>query len=196
MAKTILRAIKTFPAIVLTGPRRSGKTTLLKMLFPRTHTFVNLEDPDVRIRAKEDPVGFLNQYKLPVVIDEIQYVPELLSYIKTRIDEDRRPGQWLLTGSQNFLLMHNITQSPAGRAAILNLLPFSFSELIDMAENATPPNKWIEALNNILEMIKVLCRGLTNQNSTVYFCGAYIRRLHLIRMLTDRYGAVHILRPI
>jgi predicted AAA+ superfamily ATPase len=136
LAKTILEAIKTFPAIVLTGPRQSGKTTLFKMLFSKTHTFVSLENPDVRVRAKEDPISFLNQYQPPVIIDEIQYVPELLSYIKTKIDEKRKPGQWLLTGSQNFVLMHNITQSLAGRAAVLSLMPFSFSEMIDNAENA------------------------------------------------------------
>ncbi|MEK9150157.1 MAG: AAA family ATPase, partial [Candidatus Desantisbacteria bacterium] len=82
LTKTIYKAIETFPSVVLTGPRQSGKTTLLKMLFANTHTFVSLENPDVRIRAKEDPRGFLNQYKPPVIIDEIQYVPELLSYIK------------------------------------------------------------------------------------------------------------------
>jgi predicted AAA+ superfamily ATPase len=124
LEKTILKAVKTFPAVVLTGPRQSGKTTLLKMLFSKTHTFVNLEDPDVRIRAKEDPLAFLNQYKPPVIIDEIQYFPELLSYIKTRIDQNRKPGQWLLTGSQNFVLMHSVTQSLAGRVAILSLFAF------------------------------------------------------------------------
>jgi len=128
LARTILKAVTTFPAIVLTGPRQSGKTTLFKMLFSKKHTFLSLENPDIRIRAKEDPVGFLDQYKPPVIIDEIQYMPELLSYIKTRIDEDRKPGQWLLTGSQNFVLMHNVTQSLAGRAAVLSLLPFSYSE--------------------------------------------------------------------
>ncbi|MCG2712772.1 MAG: AAA family ATPase, partial [Candidatus Omnitrophica bacterium] len=126
--KTILRAIKTFPAVVLTGPRQSGKTTVLKKLFAKTHTFISLEDPDIRIRAKNDPRIFLKQYPPPVVIDEIQYVPELLLYIKSRIDHDRKPGQWLITGSQNFALMHNVTESLAGRAAILSLLPFSLAE--------------------------------------------------------------------
>jgi len=147
LEKTILKAIKTFPAIVVTGPRQSGKTTLFKMLFSKTHTLVSLEDPDIRIRAKEDPIGFLNQYKLPLIIDEIQYVPELLSYIKTRIDEDRKPGQWLFTGSQNFILMHNISQSLAGRAAILFLLPFSLSERVDNAHNAQDIFTWLKRLN-------------------------------------------------
>lgn len=147
LEKTILKAIKTFPALVVTGPRQSGKTTLFKMLFSKTHAFVSLENPDIRVRAKEDPVAFLNQYKAPLIIDEIQYVPELLSYIKTKIDEDRKPGQWLFTGSQNFTLMHNITQSLAGRAAILFLLPFSVSERIDNAKNAQDISTWIEKLD-------------------------------------------------
>lgn len=147
MAKPLLKAMKTFPAIVLTGPRQSGKTTLFRMLFSGTHNFVSLEDPDVRIRAKEDPLRFLRQYKPPVIIDEIQYLPELLSYIKTMIDEERKPGQWLLTGSQNFVLMHNITQSLAGRAAIFSLLPFSISERIGNAGNAKDISGWLKALS-------------------------------------------------
>jgi len=102
LSRVMARALRTFPAIVVTGPRQSGKTTLLKSLYGRTHAFVTLEDPDIRIRAKEDPLQFLARYKPPLIIDEIQYVPELLSYIKTRIDENRKPGQWLFTGSQHF----------------------------------------------------------------------------------------------
>lgn len=146
MARPILKAMKTFPAIVLTGPRQSGKTTLFRMLFSGTHEFVSLEDPDVRIRAKDDPIRFLNQYKPPVIIDEIQYIPELLSYIKNRIDRERKPGQWLLTGSQNFVLMHNISQSLAGRAAIFSLLPFSVSERIGNTGNARDISGWLKAL--------------------------------------------------
>lgn len=128
---TLKKAIQTFPAVVVTGPRQSGKTTLLKYAFGKTHRFVSLENLDLRLRAKDDPLLFLEQYKPPVIIDEIQYVPELLSYIKTKIDEDRKAGQWLLTGSQSFHLMSGITQSLAGRAAVLSLLPFSFAELKD-----------------------------------------------------------------
>lgn len=84
---------------MLTGSRQSGKTTLFQMLFSKGHNFVSLEDSDIRIRAKEDPKGFLNQYRHPVIIDEIQYLPEVLSFIKTEIDNDRKPGNWLLAGS-------------------------------------------------------------------------------------------------
>lgn len=131
MKAALEKAVKTFPAIVVTGPRQSGKTTLLKAVFGKTHKFVSLEDPDVRSRARQDPQLFLTQYAPPVIIDEIQYVPELLSYVKTKIDGDRRPGHWLFTGSQNFVLMAGVSQSLAGRAAILSLLPFSYAELIN-----------------------------------------------------------------
>ncbi len=142
LANTISRAIKTFPAVVVTGPRQAGKTTLYRMLFSKTHNFVSLEDPDVRVRAKEDPLNFLNQYKPPLIIDEIQYFPELLSYIKTKIDSNRKPGQWLFTGSQNFILMNNISQSLAGRIATLSLLPFSISELVDNAQSTKDFTNW------------------------------------------------------
>lgn len=147
LARTILKALKSFPAIVVTGPRQSGKTTLLKMLFSKTHRFVTLEDPDIRIRAREDPLHFLEQYRPPVIIDEIQYVPELLSYIKTKIDQNRKPGQWLFTGSQNFVLMQGISQSLAGRVAVLSLLPFSFSERIGQGGRAKGIEDWLKGLN-------------------------------------------------
>mgnify|MGYP001267700064 CR=1 FL=1 len=128
LAVAIRKALRTFPAVVVTGPRQSGKTTLLRSLCAKTHRFVSLENPDLRLLAREDPKAFLDRFPPPVIVDEIQYVPELLSYIKTRIDEKRKPGQWLFTGSQNFVLMAGVSQSLAGRAAVLTLLPFSFSE--------------------------------------------------------------------
>ena len=165
LAKVILKALKTFPAIVVTGPRQSGKTTLLRMLFSKTHRFVSLEDPDVRIRAKEDPLHFLEQYSPPVMIDEIQYVPELLSYIKTRIDEKRKPGQWLFTGSQNFILMEGISQSLAGRAAVLSLLPFSYAERLGLGDKTRGLTDWLKELtlerevNDKASLADVILRG-------------------------------------
>lgn len=126
--KTLLEAARNFPAVVLTGPRRAGKTTVLRHLFPGAH-YVLLEDPDVRARVRADPRGLLDELSGLVLFDEIQNAPELLPYVRTRIDE--RPqtmGQWLFTGSQEAPLMLGITESMAGRAAILNLLPFSSAE--------------------------------------------------------------------
>ncbi len=124
----VLDAARSFPAVVVTGPRRAGKTTLLRRLFPRA-SYVLLEDPDVQARARSDPRGLLEEIRLPALFDEIQNVPELFAYIRTRIDESpRKMGQWLFTGSQEAPLMQGVTESMAGRAAILQLLPFSLAE--------------------------------------------------------------------
>lgn len=124
------KAISEFPAVILTGPRQSGKTTLLKHLFSEQFRYVSVEPPDVRAAATEDPRGFLELYSAPVIFDEVQYAPDLLFYIKEKIDADRsRAGQYLLTGSQNLLLVQNVSESLAGRAAILRLLPLSRREI-------------------------------------------------------------------
>lgn len=123
------RAVAEFPAVVLTGPRQSGKTTLLRHLFGADYRYVSLEPPDIRAVAREDPRGFLELNPPPAIFDEVQYAPDLLPYIKERIDARRdEHGQYLLTGSQNLLLTAGITESLAGRAAMLRLMPLSRRE--------------------------------------------------------------------
>jgi len=128
LASVLEKAAHHFPALVVTGPRRAGKTTLFRHTFPRAK-YILLEDPDIQARVRNDPRAFLEELTPPVIFDEIQNVPELLDYVRTLIDaRPRRMGQWLFTGSQEAPLMHGITESMAGRAAILQLLPFSLAE--------------------------------------------------------------------
>jgi predicted AAA+ superfamily ATPase len=128
LAPIIKAQLSKFPVIAVTGPRQSGKTTLLKSLFS-DYRYVSLENPNTRSFAMEDPIGFLNQYDQRVIFDEVQRVPALFSYIQSRVDESGQMGQFILSGSQNFHLLNNITQSLAGRVALFKLLPLDFTEL-------------------------------------------------------------------
>lgn len=128
LAQKICSMAEKFPVITVTGPRQSGKSTLVKSLFPN-YRYVTLEDEDVRSFAAEDPRGFLAFYNNKVILDEVQRAPTLFSYIQGVVDSRNEPGQYILSGSQNFLLMEAISQSLAGRVAILNLLPLSMHEL-------------------------------------------------------------------
>lgn len=130
--KTLKEAIRSFPAVFIGGPRRSGKTTLSKS-FLKGYNYVLLDEIDVRSLAIEDPRGFLEKYPPPVIIDEIQNAPGLLSHIKARIEQDKKPGQWVLTGSQQWALMRGISETLAGRIAILHLLPFALEEVQNTA---------------------------------------------------------------
>lgn len=122
------RLAKKMPAIALTGPRQSGKTTLLKSAFPN-YDYVNLEHPPTRALALSDPDQFLFQFKKGLIIDEVQRAPQLFSFLQVVIDKQKKMGQYILSGSQNFSLLENISQSLAGRVALFNLLPFSYKEM-------------------------------------------------------------------
>lgn len=126
--KTLRRFARGYPIVVITGPRQSGKTTLARMTFEKK-AYVSLENPDERAFANADPKGFLARFPEGAVIDEAQNCTELFSYVQSIVDEKRKTGLFVLTGSQNFGLLARITQSLAGRAGVVHLLPFSMAEL-------------------------------------------------------------------
>jgi predicted AAA+ superfamily ATPase len=153
LTQTIRRAMSTFPAVLVTGARQTGKTTLLRTEFGDAYHYLSLERPDVRARALADPVAFLNEAGAPLMLDEIQYAPALLHYIKDRIDADRSPGRWLMTGSQSFALMHGVSQTLSRRVAVLTLDPLSTAEALEQ-----PPASSLEA---------VLARVFDSQSASV-----------------------------
>ncbi len=172
-----------YKAVVVVGPRQSGKTTLVRRVF-KNKPYVNLENLDVRAFALEDPKGFLNQYPDGAILDEAQRAPLLFSYLQQILDESDKTAQYIVTGSNNFLLQQNITQSLAGRVAYINLLPFSIKELADKRPKTVndilytgfyPPlydksfeaDKWFS--NYILTYVERDVRQLKNiENLTVF----------------------------
>jgi predicted AAA+ superfamily ATPase len=128
LAPLLLKSASRYPVVTVTGPRQSGKTTLCRSLFP-DRPYVSFEAPDIRRFATEDPRGFLASIENGAILDEIQRVPDLTSYLQGMVDANPIPGRFILTGSQQFELMSGVSQSLAGRTAILRLLPFSLAEL-------------------------------------------------------------------
>jgi len=128
LAPKLKRLSEQYPVVSVTGPRQSGKTTLTRMVFP-DFRYVTLEDIEERDFATKDPKGFLARFGGGVILDEVQRAPDLFSSIQTRVDAERHPGQFILTGSQQFLMLSKVGQTLAGRTALLRLLPLSLSEL-------------------------------------------------------------------
>lgn len=133
----LVRLAKQYPVLTITGPRQSGKTTLARSVFPGK-PYVSLEDPDVRRFALDDPRGFLGGYPQGAILDEIQRVPELSSYLQGVVDAAPQPGRFILTGSHQFELMNQVSQSLAGRTALLRLLPFTLAEALRARARTTP----------------------------------------------------------
>jgi uncharacterized protein len=131
----ILELARGFLVVAVTGPRQSGKTTLVRQAFP-DKPYISLENPDQRAFAHTDPHGFLARYPKGAILDEVQRCPALFSYLQGLVDDSKQPGQFVLTGSQQFGLLSGITQSLAGRVALVHLLPFTYAEL--KAEGQAP----------------------------------------------------------
>lgn len=142
ISEKVLALSRQFPVVSITGPRQSGKSTLVRALFCE-YSYVSLEDEDVRLFAKEDPRAFLARYGRRTVIDEAQRAPSLFSYMQGMVDETGEPGQFVISGSQNFLLMDAIDQSLAGRVAVMNLLPFSAHELQSCERFPARLDEWL-----------------------------------------------------
>ncbi len=164
ISNSVLAAANQHPVVTIMGPRQSGKTTLCRALFP-DHEYHSLEAPDVRAQALEDPRGFLSS-RNRMVIDEVQRAPDLLSYIQVLVDENHRPGRFILTGSQNLLLMESVSQTLAGRVALLKLLPLSLAELL--AREPFDPAHYLAA-----EPIKSAAPNVNRWNTL--FAGFYPR---------------------
>ena len=168
LAATIKQVSTTFPVLLLTGPRQVGKTTLLKNCITTEHRYVTLDDLDQRILAQTDPALFLQIHQSPVIIDEVQYAPQLFGAIKIIVDQDKRPGQFWLTGSQKFHLMQGIVETLAGRVAILDLLGLAQIEMRNQADTSQPflpTTEWIEhaqphsKVMNIMDIYRTIWRG-------------------------------------
>lgn len=174
-----------FPVVVIAGARQTGKTTLIRKLTGSRNgmTYVTLDYPQVRELARNDPELFLQQYPAPVIIDEVQYAPELLPFIKIRIDEDRKNGQFFLTGSQMFRLMKNVSESLAGRAGILSLYAFSRAEIYGTEERPFLPTNTLTVKHEetITSVFNRIFRGsmpqmvIDSELSPEAFFGQYVQ---------------------
>lgn len=172
-AEDVARRIsETFPVLLVTGPRQVGKSTMLQMLAEESRQTVTLDDMDVRLLAKRDPALFMQRYKPPLIIDEIQYAPELFPYIKMAVDASGRNGEYWLTGSQAFHLMRNVSESLAGRVGILNLLGLSASEIEDIPSVPFTTNPDV-----LMERIKVARKRDVGEVFDRIFIGA-MPRMH------------------
>ena len=139
---TLQRLAASFPVVAVTGPRQSGKSTLVRSVFP-DRPYISLEDPDRREFATDDPRGFLAQFPDGAILDEVQRCPDLFSYLQTRVDTSDRLGEWILTGSQQFGMLSAVSQSLAGRVGMLALLPFSLAELRSVERALASVDAWL-----------------------------------------------------
>ncbi len=173
IAPILQQLAKQYPVITLTGPRQSGKTTLAKTIFP-DKPYVTLEDPDVRHYATDDPRGFLSGYAQGAIFDEIQRAPELPSYLQGMVDADPQPGRFILTGSQQFGLMTQVSQSLAGRTGVLRLLPFTLAEVQRLKGTPEAPDLAGSLLTGFYPRIHD--KGLNPSQALADYFATYVER--------------------
>jgi hypothetical protein len=173
IAPVLRRLASQYPVITLTGPRQSGKTTLARSVFS-DKSYVTLEDPDTRRYATDDPRGFLAQHVRGAILDEIQRVPELASYLQGMVDADPQPGRFILTGSHQFELMTQVSQSLAGRTAVLRLLPFTLAEVRRLQGGERPPDLAQTLLTGFYPRIHD--RGLDPSRALADYFATYVQR--------------------
>ncbi len=163
ITKVLNQASKQFPVLLVTGPRQVGKTTCLQHSAGKDRNYVTLDDPQARTLAKEDPKLFLQRFAAPVLIDEIQYAPQLLPIIKMAADTEKKCGDFWLTGSQQFHLMENVSESLAGRVGIVQLLGFSLRELSNRSDLTDPfspiASRWSAPPLGLMEVYERIWRG-------------------------------------
>ena len=159
--ETIKELNNTFKVVLVTGPRQVGKTTLMKNLMPDDMTYITLDDEMIREHAQTNPKGFLEEYSGRLFIDEVQYAPNLLSYIKINVDNSNETGQYWLTGSQQFHLMKNVSESLAGRVGILKLYSLSYNEIVENIDNELflPESYTKSDYINVNELYENIFRG-------------------------------------
>jgi predicted AAA+ superfamily ATPase len=170
-AELLLHSLRTYPVVVLTGPRQAGKSTLLREALPRWQ-MLSLEDIDLREFAQSDPRAFLQRYPAPLILDEAQRVPDLLSYIQTMVDLSGRMGQYVLSGSQQFSLLAGVTQSLAGRASLIELHPLRLKELSDGGDMPTSLDRYL--LQGGYPAVHA--RGLDTQRYYADYVASYVER--------------------
>lgn len=160
-SEVVKKISETFRVLLVTGPRQTGKTTLLKSLMPSNMNYVTLDDNSLRKQAQEDPALFLEEHPAPLFIDEVQYAPDLFSYIKIKVDNSNLKGQYWLTGSQQFQLMKNASESLAGRVGIINLNSFTYSEIIkNDNKKLFDPSSFKKADNlNVNDVFEIIFKG-------------------------------------
>jgi predicted AAA+ superfamily ATPase len=198
LEKELKILIKEFPIVAVMGPRQSGKTTLIKKLFPK-YDFVSLEDLSMRSLAQNDPQSFLERFCAKTIIDEVQYAPNLFSYLQLKTDEKNTPGQYIITGSQNYLLLKEVSQSLAGRVGIAKLLPLSYGEVSNKLEKLSTteimlkgfyPRIFVENIRANSFYESYLTTYIEKDISTVFKIKHLDKFRGLLKLLASRSGQI------